>query len=438
MVSVSINFTANPAINYVITYKKNVDTTWITPPGNPTNTAPFIINGLDENTLYDFRVQTNCGIVTVQKMTDEGSDSIWIEDTFTCEQDTPFQLADTYTGFSSPFGLYWDAPSGMFYGVDCDDASGTFWKFNPNTITGPGSLTYISGSITHDINGLVMDKVNRRIISVGDNSGGAKVLDIATETISNLTYGIDTGGSGGLGLRLPIGLSNDKVYAFCKNPDVVRTYNRSDLSFIQEVNKSAIPSSTTWLSNGYTVWFVGAEVWFIAASRSNGNIARYNNDLTVLLGTITLPGISVAFGDGRYWQQAYYDVDNNRLYVGDSGSHLLFVIDTTTNAIIKTTTITNNKGKAFMDFGMSKSDLDGQIYLQARGLSGLSDPSPAYKLYKIDPSTSDISFIFPGEQGSSLTLRTGTNEQWSIVPGLTIWSVPNTGYATDGLILKYT
>lgn len=439
LTSVDINYTVLPGTSYVITYKKSTDTTWIVPPGNPTNVSPFTINGLETEIQYDIRIQNNCGVVSTQFTPTSESTTIWIEDTFTCEQDQPFNLSDTYTGFSSPLDLLWDADKGRFYVGDADDVLGVFYWFNPDTITGFGSVTHIPGSITPDINMVKVDPQYRRIYSSGDNSGGMMVLDIASDTSTLLPYGTNTGGVGGVGRRAPIGISSDRVYCFSKTPDnFIRIYNRVDLSFISQINISSIPSSGIYLTQGFNVLFVGSEIWVTASARPNGNIARYNSDFTVLNGVITLPGIAFAFGTSQYWQASYYDVLNNKVYIGDMGSKKYFVINTTTAAIEQNIQLNNFRGKLYSVFSFTKNELDASIYMQARGVNTLSDGTPNFKLYKLDPATGLITFLYPDAQASQLALRAGTTEQWGINSGRFIWDSPNTGWDTDGLILKYT
>lgn len=432
-----INYTVAPGTSYVITYKKSTDTAWIVPPGNPTNLSPFTINGLETDVVYDLRIQNNCGVISLQFVLTGEVETIWVEGDFICEQDEPFTLDDTYTGFSSPLAIFFDETSQRFYVADADDALGVFWWFDPNTIIGFPSATHIPGSITQDINTVVIDKVNRRIISAGDNSSGALVLNIATDTVSTLPYGTNVGGLGGNGRRAPLALSNTKLYAFSKFPDeFVRIYNRTSLAFETQIPFSSIPSQTTYINQGFGILFVGAEIWVYATARANGAVARYNSDFTTLNGTITLPGIATSISS-QYWQNAYYDQTNNKVYIGDMGSKRLFVIDSTTGSIISNTPLIDFRGKPFCDFNIIKSDLDGMIYVQARGITALNDPSPNFKLYRVNSATGQIEFMYPDTPGANLTLRTGTNEQWAIQPGLVVWSMPNTGYNTDGVVLKY-
>lgn len=428
-----INYTVLPGVSYVISYKKASDSTWIIPPNNPTNVSPFLIAGLETEVLYDLKIQNNCGVASTQFTLTGVQTTIWIENTFTCEQSEPFNLDATYTGFSSPYGMMWDAPKQRFYVVDADAAGGHFWWFNPDTITGLASANYLTDTSYSDINVWAFDKQNRRIYAAGDQSSGMKVVDIANDTVTTLAYGTNV--SPGSAVRAPIGLSPTTIYAFVKNAGVIRLYDRATLAFQSQITISSIPSASTYLTQGFSCMFVGSEIWVTAASRPNGNVARYNSDFTALNGTITLPGIATAF-NGNFWQGTLYDSDNNRVFIGDDGSKKVFVIDTATASIINTLSLANFRGKAYANFSLSKSELDGNIYLQGSGINSLADGSPNFKLYKIDPISGNVITMYPDQQAGVLVNRTGTNEQWGCQPGLTSWQ--GGSWSTDGLILKYT
>lgn len=363
----------------------------------------------------------------------------WIPLDFTCQQAELVQLIAQYSNFSSPFGLFYDSPTGRFYVVDNDDVGGNFWWFNPDTITGSSSRNYISGS-TSDINSYVVDPVYRRILAVGDASGGAKVLDIATNTVTTLAYGTNT--SAGSGRRIPIAMSNSYYYAFCSVPNIVRRYNRIDLSFVDEIDKTTIPFQSTYLTNSYAVNFVGSEIWVGAAARNVSEIARYSADFSTLIGTINLPGAAKPTTAGGwtaasfYWQSHFYDKDNDRYYVSDIGSKNIYVIEASTATILNQFTITNTRGKSYIDGTWSKNELDGKIYLSVRCTNNLSDSTANYKLYQLNPTSGAKEYIYPDAQVSALVLRVGTSEQWGVSPGNTSWGGV-AGWDTDGLVSKY-
>lgn len=438
------------SLGYKIEYKLKSSLVWLTP-GPPTNPPNPTLNTfydleVEEGEEYDGRLSSNCGRLGFKYKffditpPDPTPVLVWEEDTYQCTQaGTGFTLDATYTGFSSPGGMMWDNTSGRFYVVDLDDVNGNFWWFDPSTITGYASANHIAGSTT-DINAYTFDPVNRRIIAAGDGSGGAKVLNIATNTVTDLAYGTNT--TPGNGRRAPVVLSDTRIYGFCKVPDIIRYYNRTTLTFIAEISKSSIPSAATYIpsTEGYHAVSVGSEIWIIASSRSASAIARYNADFTVLNGTVTLSGSAVATGSGfgsRYWMNYYYETATSRLFVGDLGSSILFTINTLTGTVINTVQLVNLRGKAYTDFAFSKNELDGSIYMQARGVNTLSDSTPNFKLYKIDNLTGDLVAVYPNAQAALLSNRGGTSELWGVAPNVVQWAMPNTGWDTDGLVLKY-
>lgn len=438
------------SLGYLIEYKEMSSPTWLTPgppsnPANPTlNTFYDLI--VTEGLVYNGRLTSKCasGRGNIRLFTiipnDPTPTLIWEEDTFQCTQaGAAFSLDNTYTGFSSPQAIFWDDTSQRYYVVDADDALGNLWWFNPNTITGFGSANHIAG-LTSDVNISVHDDTNRRIIVAGDQTGGAYVLDIATNTFTTLPYGVNT--TPGSGRRTPMVLSPTQLYCFCSSPNEIYIFNRISLSLTTTVNKTTIPSSGTYLVNGYSILFVGSEIWVPATARANGSIARYDSTFSTLIGTIILPGIATPVSPWTHstsflWQTNYYDAPNNRLYIADIGSNLIFTINTITRAIINTITITDRRGKAYAITSMFKNELDNKIYFSLHCVDDLTDNANNYKLYTIDVA-GNFTYIFPDESASTLALRAGTNQLWGTNPGRVIWDSPNTGWDTDGLILKYT
>lgn len=410
----------------------------VNPAGNIISPNPYTF--LTGTTFEDIRVRAinTCNNSTVTALFDGFAEPIWVEYTFACEQDTASGLVDTYEGFSSPIGMAYDSTTARFFVVDSDDTGGNFFSFNPDTITNYSSVTHIAGSNT-DINTFIVDRINRRIIAAGDGSGGAKVLNMATSTVTDIPYGNNA--APGTGRRTPVALSDNFFYAFCSSPNVVRRYNRGALTFVDEINKTTIPSNNMYLVNGYSVNFIGDEIWVGATARGNSNIARYSADFLTLIGTISLPGATIpttgwtAFS--AFWQTHYYDSENNRYYVSDLGSRNIYVINTITRDIVLQFQITSTRGKNYTSCSFIKNELDGKIYLSVSCINNLGDSTANFKLYKLDPITGEREIVFPNSSGSQLTLRPGTQEQWAVSPGLRSWDSPNTNWNIDGRILKY-
>lgn len=60
-----ITWTTTPRTSYVVSYKKSGDSVWIIPTGNPTTSSPFYINNIQTGVLYDFKIDSGCGIITL-------------------------------------------------------------------------------------------------------------------------------------------------------------------------------------------------------------------------------------------------------------------------------------------------------------------------------------------------------------------------------------
>lgn len=436
------------SLGYQIEYKEQSSAVWLTP-GPPTNPANPTLNlfydlEIEEGIIYDLRLASICpdGVLKYRYTTlyDAASPTYgWIEDTFTCEQDVPFTLLDTYTGFSSPQGIFWDQTSSRFYVVDVDDINSNVYHFNPATFTGFSDIVYALGtnapvgitSASH-----AHDAARRRIWISGDDSGGARVLDIASGNWTFLPYG--TNAPGGAARRSPIVLSNDTAYCFCSLPDTIETFDLTTLASTGSILKSGIPSASTYMTDAYGVTFVGSEAWVWAGSRGNGSIAVYNNDFTSLITTITLPGIVPpgapwSPNPGLFWQSHLYNEATNRWYVGDTGSNSIIVINTLTKAIVNNFTITNLRGKDHASTAFFKNELTGDIFAAVRCLNSAGDLTPNSKLYRIDDT--GIVYTYPDESVAQLRLRAGTNEAFGVQQNLVKWQ--GGAWATDGQVFKY-
>ena len=109
----NITFTPAPgSLGTQVDVRKDGETTWITPstPPNPTTLSTYPVT-LDDTFGWSVRVSAvglNCPprykYATIPAGT-AGDTLIWIENTYTCEQEDPLTTVATYTGFSSPLIL---------------------------------------------------------------------------------------------------------------------------------------------------------------------------------------------------------------------------------------------------------------------------------------------------------------------------------------------
>lgn len=446
MADVQLNWNAVSGLTFKVEHKKNTDVSWTLDVTGLALTT-YTITGLDGSTLYNFRVTSICPSgtlgtpVTVNQTTNPDTTLVWIEDTFTCEQDEPLTLEDTYTGFSSPQGLFFDETLQRYYVVDADDSTANVWWFDPATMTGTASRNYVSGTAV--TGGLVQswDFVPslRKIYMAGPNTGGVVVHNIGT----GATATIPTGTNGAF-QRLLTKYVNGIVYSSNAADATLVLINPNTDTITSTVNVNTIPGNTSnqYFNNAYTLNAVNGEIWVCAASRaSSGNIARYNSTLTTLLGTITITGASTISGGtwgGRYWQTVFFDEDNNKFYLHDIGSNTTTIIDTTTNTIDTQITVDNLQGKTHVNIGWNINPLTDQMYANRSNLNDPSDGSQIQRFYIADRVNYAFESMYLNQSTAALTFRTGTNEFWAVNPGLFQWSVPNTGYATDGEVFKYT
>lgn len=447
-----IEWTAVPgSLGYFIEYKEQSSSVWLTP-GPPTNPANPTLNlyydlEIEEGTYYDGRISSQCSGGTVKYryfQLYENSEPIWIEDTYTCEQDDPFSIGDTYSGFSSPIFLHWDETQQRFYIVDWDDASGNLYWINPSTFTGFGDQTYISGSIAPGTHNLIQSADSspslRKIFMGGPDTSGVMVYDISANTITT----INDGTTNGPFARLFTRIINGTLYVGNQLAGTITLINPATDSVIgSPILTSSIPGNTgnKYFNNSYYIHPVNGELWVCAAyaRATSGNIARYNSDFSSFLGEIVIPGAATATGgtwNNRYWQGHFYDSAKNRFYLADAGSFTNTVIDTTTNTVIEQVPVSNMEGKNYPIINWSLNGLTGQLYANKQsqdtpeGTGGVIN-----KFYVQNRDNYEYESMYLNQLTNGLTLRPGSNEFWAVTPGVT-WNAA--GWDTDGIIFKYT
>lgn len=437
--SATISWPTIDGATYKIEYKKRVDSTWILAADNITE-SPYIINGLESNVLYDFGVTTHCESGDSTRRVASGttpSSTIWIADTFVCEQDEGFSLDLTVTGLSTPLRLIYDNPLERYYVIDGDDTNGNFWWFNPSIFVNASGRNYISGQPIFSpsyIQAADTDKDLRRLYAAGPQTNGLIVYDIAADTFYTVAYGTN-----GAYSRLLVKLLGNTIY--CSNAvgtPSISLIDRSLLAVSSTVSIVSIPSGGTYFNNGYSLNLVNGNIWVTAASnRTNGNIAIYNQALSTLVGTITLPGVQPPVWSSGYWQNHFYDEEKNTWYAHDIGSDTLHIINTLTNTIVHTKTFDNKQGKNQANLVFDFNGLTGELYTSYIGLNSPADSSPILRYYRINRDNYDFENMIVGSSAIQLTNRTGTSEFWSISGGSAAWDGGG-GWMSDGNAFKYS
>lgn len=450
MATLTLDFTppsTPPANGYVVKYRVKGTTgpyTTVTP--NRT-TVPIVITGLVAHTNYEGVIQSDCGggltSTVVAWSSNNSYVTYWAKKDYVCEQDSVYTLAQTLSGFSSPALLMYDPTSGKVFGVDQDDTSGNFFSFNPSAVTSRSSLTFYTGS-KDQIYVFAADQQYRRLYAAGKNTSGLKVLDIATLTVSTKAYGMnDTGNtvSGNGFNRLGLTVLSDRIICYDDYTQAITLFNRDDLTQIgSSLPIASIPSGSLYLQAAAHYHQVGTEIWVVPSqSDGSGNIARYNNTFTTLLGTIDLTSSGLTYKSlpwdyGKYWRSSFYDQDNNTLYVHDSGSNYYLVIDTTTRAVIYSKKITNLQVYTNSSFVFLQDPITNDLYMSGRVLNSTVS-GYTLRSYQLDRSNYSIINVFPSVSYLNLIQITGTNTLYGAQPNNTQWQ--GGSWDSDGLIYKY-
>lgn len=437
----TINWPPVPgSLGYLIEYKERTSSVWITPgPGNPTLATTFNIT-INDNTLYDLRISSKCasGGSTYRQTTmiyPPGPSTVWITNTYTCAQDSVFTPVSSVTGLSSPISLYYDAVTSMYYVADQDSVLGHVWKFNPATFAAPGDAIYIPGFSGDQCYVNAIDRQYKRIYLAGRTTNGLKSLDIATETYTDVAYGSNVDFS-----RTLLYVLDNNIYCGDTDDQTITIIDRALLTVTNTVNVATIPDQGgRKLSTASQIQSVNGELWVTEdgrASSTNNYILRYSNDLTTLNGFIDISAFRTIWQDSTYWGKSFYDQSKNRFYLGDVGSSTLILVDTTSNTIIDTITITNREGKPGCYFSFVQDPITQELFVTAIMSTAGSDPSPLPRTYRINRDTFVIEEVYPQTGFTVLEREGNTNFLWGAFPGQPRWN--GGSWDTDGIITKFS
>lgn len=443
-----INFTPVPGVIYVITYKKANSSTWILPPGGDNVTSsPFLIEGIEGGVWYDFKIDSECGTVTLQGQ-GENVVLIWVEDTYTCNQEEVFTEVSRVETLSSPKYSYYYKPTIGFdrlYVMDQDDVNGVFWWVDPNGFTSPSERTYITGSdaLTESY-AAVADREYKRLYATGlftPGPGGLLVYDIENDNILTIPYG--SNGSGTFS-RTSITVEGNLIYCGDRTNNTITLINRDLLTVNSVVNLSTVPAdgSGRKISAGCSLHFINGEIWVwnIGDPGSNNVLLRYNTSLTSLIGAIDTSSYRATWHTGEsgsegYWGKSYFDSSKNRLYLSDIGAATIIVINTTDNSITDTMTIPNRQGFECAATSFITDPITQELYATVQPINQAGTDS-IFKTYRINRNDLYFEHIYPELTFQQLE-RVGTsNILWGTVPNNTKWV--GGSWNTDGIAIKFS
>lgn len=421
-----------------IEYRKSNESVWITPtsPPNPTSLSEYYLT-LDDGFTYYVRLSAYGGKCTSKYAyitVNTGGPFSWRALDIYCQQGSPLSPIADISGFADPYNLGYDTITGRMYVVDSSaitQGSNIYW-FDPNTITVAGDVTPV-GAINVAALASIMDMPDRKIYITGANTSGLIVYNIATNTVSNVTFGTN-----GAYARMTLEKSGDTILSLDAFNLKATVISAGSLTVTNSINYSSIPNYTQRFSQGVIARRINGEWWIIASQGSGlgvpaSSIARYNNDFSVLLGTIALPG-NITWTNSAYWRSA--TLLGNILFVYDAGSNQLMTVNTNTLAVNSIHTFTNRQGKTNSYLVVTQDPVSFELYASGSWTNDANtDVNPIPITYKLDSSTYEPNAIYPAiSYGRELTRFGNTDTLIGTYAGVVVYPSNPPGAATDGQI----
>jgi len=440
MAVATIEFTPVTGIVYVIFYKKSVDTAWtLAPGGNHVTSSPFTINGLESNIWYDFKIESECGTVTLQGRGQEVI-LLWVVDTYTCAQDQVFTQISQVTGLSSPRYSYYYAPLGRHYVMDQDDIGGVLWWFDPNTFSSASGRNYVSGSdVLQQCYFAVPDREYKRLYATGYYSpgpGGLMVYDIAADNLTIIPYG--SNGSSSFS-RVTISVEGNNIYCGDRSNGTITIIARDTLTVTSTLNLTSIPAGPGGkkISANARLTAVNGEIWVWEdgeVSGTNNLLLRYDIGLTTFLGSIDTSAYRSTWNTG-YWGAPFFDAEKNIYYGTDVGSANIIAINTTTNTIQKVINIANREGFNNASSVFVRDPVTQDIYIAVQCTN--TSPTPnTRRTYKLNRDNINFEHVYPGLYFQQLERVGTTNFLYGTDPGQPRWN--GGSWDIDGIVTKFS
>lgn len=356
----------------------------------------------------------------------------WVAGDILCEQDSPVdevphEEGSSFDALSSPAIMQWDDITQNMWVADHDQVLGNFYKINLTT----GAKTYVP--LVTSLYNIVRDDVNRRIWG-SSPAGGAKVLDITTETVVTVPYGSNTALS-----RLGLWSIGDTMVARDQSTNTLTLIDKVTLAVISTLNIiTDIPSGAIYLQQNFSLLDVNGTIWVIPTQRSTAGIAIYTPDFSTLVTTIALTGsVGVAgWGSSMFMESAFYDALNDKVYIHDVGFSTLYKLDATTRTILDTIDffLPEDNDNCFLSFQIDP--VTGTLYLEYSARRTSTGLIWDYRVYILDRISFRILKVFMDIQIMGELVREGSTAfMWTAVAGLRNWE--GGAWNTDGSIIKY-
>lgn len=436
MASYLLTFTPVPgSYGTSIEYRRSDANIWTAAPNTPTTLTSYTLTVPDDGFNYVVRFSAYGGRCT-PKYTYKTlvGDTVydWEVGDFYCEKGTPLSLIETITGFADPARTGYDSVTGRIYVVDSSaitQGSNIYW-FNPNTISSAGDVTAV-GAINVAALASVIDSAARKIYITGPNTSGLIIYNIATNTVTNVPFG-----SNGLYGRLTLEKFGNLLLCVDQYSQLVTVVDTNTNTVVTNTAYTSIPSYAQRFSGGPIVRRINGEWWVMNSQGATfgapaSSVARYNDDFSVLIGTISLPG-QLTWTNGAYWRSAY--LNGTDLLVYDAGSNQLMNIDTTDLSVTSIHTFSNREGKSNSYLVISQDPITFEFYISGAWTNDANiDVNPIPITYRLNSVTYEPEAIYPTiAYGNQLTRVGNTDVLIGTFGGVQVYPSNPVGAATDG------
>ena len=357
----------------------------------------------------------------------------WEPNTVVCEKDIPlstipFPVPGGYTGLSSPAELFYNTPSNQVYVGDHDQILGNFYRVHLTD----GTKTYF-GAPGVEMYSIVKDREYNKIYGTSA-TGGLHVFDIATGTVTLIPFGSATPYS-----RVGLWIVGAYVIARDLNTNSFTLFDRSNQNLVA-VRSIAfeVPMSAVYLNEDFQLLDVNGRCWVIPRRRANPTIAVYNNDLSVLITTLTVPGALTVgdYGGDHYHMVGYHDIPNGKVYIYDTGSLQTFVVDVLAVTVSSTLQWYATDLVPYVRARFVKDPINGNIYMCYLGVGADGLTPIENRIYTVDAVTSQFVRFYKNKTIEGDLERIGlTENMWTAFTGNRKWEAGP--WDTDGYIKQY-
>lgn len=345
-----------------------------------------------------------------------------------------------FKDLASPRQSVYNPVNKMVYFIDYDNNTAGLWYFDPVTAKTPADFVSVPGTNAPGQQdnsmrfiSMAYDQTRNKIYVQGENSSGLLIIDCATNTVTNtVTYGTN-----GRFKRQNVVIVGNNVWAYDLVALAWQVISMDTETIIGQFVLADIPSGSGYSSSFIAI--INNLMWvLLTSSTSPSMIAVYNitagipDYTTDLVHSITGIGSALSYDGKIEVAPIYGDEAKSTVYAPATGDSTIFTFDSVTYAS-KTSIAIPLEGKSFASMNMQFRSTTGQLY--ATGvLVDSSGGNQISRTYNIDRDNQTILNTLDGVSYGNFAYVPDVDLSYVCEEFLTFYSVPNTGYLTDGVI----